>query len=932
MSQAADFDVSATKDLSCIADRASQTFNCTAGEFTVSPTFSAADGEPPFCMAGQDFEFVVEIELSGSNTDRYDVGFFVGQEGNNPAVSTASTLNSGNALCSVATFPALDNPTPTVSNPWFAAANDEAGDLCGDYMGGGDTTNRIDKIKVVCTADSATSALQIPYMLSYKQNEKNNGLCTGPTDVSQDNKSKCVTGTSVVNGVVAVQVGVWMDITKQTTPDQQSITTDGFTPQSFTYTATAPSGSKVIALVGATLSSTGVSGGTYIPATISEATNSTTFTLSDGETARVFMTASDSDQTLTVTEATTTGWVETAEDITCSGGVSYSTDTANRSMAMVLNTTTSAGECTITNTKKPQIQIEKISTGDIGSFEFTGTAGWSTATISTTAVDTAEQGSVQYLTPYTAASVSETSQTDFRLDDMSCVDNGYPVAAGTISYDYDTATVSMDANAMSPGAEILCTYTNIRQRPLTVTKVLDDPFKPGLFLMSANGEWSEEGGDGTTVSTIVDVGATVSAAEAAGTDTDLNDYNASYVCDTDPATAVAASGDGNSASFTMPNGDIICTFTNSRKTANLVLSKQWQVGFENDEVSLASSGFINNASLASSVSNASGDNLDSGSAATVYVGESGTLAESWLSGEPNYYNSVISCSGTDGLTDSTLLVGQDDTDIECTFTNSRKSASLTLQKQWVNADAGSVIELTSSGFGNDADATHDSTSVAENLTSGDPATVYILESGSLAETWLSGSGTLDLSDFATTVTCSGTDGFDSASNSLTIGIDDTDIVCTFTNEQLKPKLSVIKQAIAVEDPVNGTNNPKAIPGALVEYSIKVENSGLGQVDADSITITDAIPANLVMYVDGIEGTSAAVIFEDDSISSGLSWSSGQLQYSADGGSSWGYTPSADAKGLDANVTNIRINPTGVMNERNSSGNPGFEIRFWVMVE
>lgn len=54
-------------------------------------------------------------------------------------------------------------------------------------------------------------------------------------------------------------------------------------------------------------------------------------------------------------------------------------------------------------------------------------------------------------------------------------------------------------------------------------------------------------------------------------------------------------------------------------------------------------------------------------------------------------------------------------------------------------------------------------------------------------------------------------------------------------------ITVSKQSAVLWDPLNGTTNPKAIPGAVVLYCIAVSNSG-GQ-DAGDVTVSDDIPAN-----------------------------------------------------------------------------------------
>jgi uncharacterized repeat protein (TIGR01451 family) len=54
-------------------------------------------------------------------------------------------------------------------------------------------------------------------------------------------------------------------------------------------------------------------------------------------------------------------------------------------------------------------------------------------------------------------------------------------------------------------------------------------------------------------------------------------------------------------------------------------------------------------------------------------------------------------------------------------------------------------------------------------------------------------------------------------------------------------LSVLKSSAVISDPFNGTTNPKAIPTAVVEYTIVVSNTGA--TAATNVSISDLIPAN-----------------------------------------------------------------------------------------
>ncbi len=77
-------------------------------------------------------------------------------------------------------------------------------------------------------------------------------------------------------------------------------------------------------------------------------------------------------------------------------------------------------------------------------------------------------------------------------------------------------------------------------------------------------------------------------------------------------------------------------------------------------------------------------------------------------------------------------------------------------------------------------------------------------------------------------------------------------------------LSVSKTSSVISDPINGTSNPKAIPGAVVEYCILISNTGTGA--ANTVVATDPLPANVVFLANSMtSGTSCtnANTAEDD---------------------------------------------------------------------
>lgn len=160
-----------------------------------------------------------------------------------------------------------------------------------------------------------------------------------------------------------------------------------------------------------------------------------------------------------------------------------------------------------------------------------------------------------------------------------------------------------------------------------------------------------------------------------------------------------------------------------------------------------------------------------------------------------------------------------------------------------------------------------------------------------------------------------------------------------TTARIIPALTVVKSSSIVSDPQNGTTNPKAIPGALINYTVTVTNTNAGTADAASTTITDAVPANMRLYVGDVGGVgSGPVAFTNGATTSGLSYTYTSLAsatdgiaFSNNGGATWTYTPVPDANGYDSNVTNFRVSPTGTFNGALGGNNPSFQLQLRMQV-
>ncbi|MCG2595272.1 DUF11 domain-containing protein [Ramlibacter sp. XY19] len=151
-----------------------------------------------------------------------------------------------------------------------------------------------------------------------------------------------------------------------------------------------------------------------------------------------------------------------------------------------------------------------------------------------------------------------------------------------------------------------------------------------------------------------------------------------------------------------------------------------------------------------------------------------------------------------------------------------------------------------------------------------------------------------------------------------------------------PNLSSTKTVAVVRDPINGTSNPKNIPGSESLYTITVTNSGLGRVDDGTIGIVDPIPPNTALFVNSLGGSPAGPVTFADAGSSltlaytALNSAADDIDFSNDGGTTWAYTPVPDGTGYDAAVTHLRVRPRGRMAGWSGAGPyPSFTIAFKV---
>ena len=405
--------------------------------------------------------------------------------------------------------------------------------------------------------------------------------------------------------------------------------------------------------------------------------------------------------------------------VTATGVGSY----VNTIPAGALNTTTgtnaAAASATYRLLSQPTVKVQKTSLGGVGTFNFTlsglnNAADTVTTSASGTPVTSAQTNTGTVGTP---ATLTETAVPGYTTT-VSCTDTNSAVTGNSTPVTSATATVNLSAAQMSGSAAWLCTFTNTRTPTVALKKLVVGGSGTNTFGFALSGlnNASDSAANvpvGTSTSAsngnnLATPGTAVSITEASASGVPLGNYTTAVSC-TDANSAVT----GNAAAITSattsvsipaanvkPGASYTCTYTNTRRSATLTLRKTWAArSYAGDAVNIpATGGYTNNTAPLASVATAAG-NTTSGTAVTVYAGESGTLpGEVFTSGTAINYAAVLSCtgngsplSGSNGQNVNTLAVTAADTSIVCTYTNTLLAPAVTLAKLGRNLSKGTTF-------------------------------------------------------------------------------------------------------------------------------------------------------------------------------------------------------------------------------------------------
>ena len=589
-----------------------------AGVHWIVGPFDATNKVP--CGAGDQMLASVSTDLTGGAKARYDIGVWIGDtQGQTGGAFTGSRCDHFNLIT-----PANDL---SPGKKFSTNVSDLDADQCGDISGGVNARAFLGVRTLTCTGTTDNpSNVTIPTCLAWQNSETGGGVRTCPVVDPYQQGPDVGSPISTPNGfrwgtapqekpkcncdaiILPLDIKGKLELKKQLVP-----TTDGGLFNLFIKSGTTTVGSATDVGDGGTTGAILLSAGDYaLSETAGTGTNLTNYISDDP----VCVNRGDQ-SSVTVT----------------SGSVHVSS--------------TSDIVCTIKNTRKPRLTINKICdpTNDAGKFTLRNDG--SAAPNGTD--KSCGTGTGAFNTTIGGHTVSEIAGTGTSLTNYLT-----PVIGGDCATD---GTITLAA-----GDNKTCSITNTRKARLTINKVCDPTNDPGKFTFKVDGSNATNGvdkscGTGTGAFDIAAGSHTVS--EVAGTGTDLTNYFSPEIsgdCASDGTVSLAA-GDSKT-----------CTVTNKRKP-RLTINKICDPTTDPGLFTLRDNG----------TAAPNGTDKSCGTGTGAFNTTTGLHTVSEIAGTgtdlTNYFSPVI---GGDCAADGTITLANGDNKT-CTITNKRKPR-LTINK------------------------------------------------------------------------------------------------------------------------------------------------------------------------------------------------------------------------------------------------------------
>ena len=510
--------------------------------------------------------------------------------------------------------------------------------------------------------------------------------------------------------------------------------------------------------------------------------------------------------------------------------------------------------CTFTNTAAHPVVLTKVWQNAIpgNAVDLTITDGGATGTGSSTAPSTTTNATLQVVAFDTVA-LAETFTTGnpaHYSSTLAC-DNGVSVTSGSF-----TVPSSLDA-----GTTITCTFTNARHSAtLTLQKswvngALDDTADLSIDGAATGPAFATAtapppNGNGLSTefaSESVFAGDTIALSEVLGAG-NTGTYGADLTC-TDSAGLTYTAG-ARSGSYTVPTApvDVICTFSNTRTSTSITLQKIWVNAAAGDtaRLSIAGSDAGTIGSATSTATGAAGSETDAvnQAVASIFSGETVSLVEDLGATNTGSYTSQIACSPSGGLTPGeggqggTYQVPATPTPVTCTITNTRTSATMTLQKDWVNGASGDTADLSIDGATSGSGLTTATAPPSGIGLSTDKATLTLLSGSTvtLAETL----GSANTGSYTSRIACTPADGLTAngpgQGGTYQVPATPVPVVCTFANVRTSASMTLRKEWV---NGAAGDTADLSISGAAVAAFGSSTSTATGVAGSQLDTVNQA---------------------------------------------------------------------------------------------
>lgn len=133
-------------------------------------------------------------------------------------------------------------------------------------------------------------------------------------------------------------------------------------------------------------------------------------------------------------------------------------------------------------------------------------------------------------------------------------------------------------------------------------------------------------------------------------------------------------------------------------------------------------------------------------------------------------------------------------------------------------------------------------------------------------------------------------------------------------------LGVVISTSTTWDPQSSTTNPRSTPGSVQRTTITLTNPDIVALDANSVNVVVPTPNRNVVALDGDKSATNAIITSTEGSPastlaltySGPASTTDDVDFSANGGTSWSYAPTAGDPVTQAAVTTVRFRPRGTM--------------------